>query len=71
LHSSAQNAEDRYGLISQTADDNVFVDTSTIGKYDLYHLINELSDHAAQLLILNKGEKKGKGMSYLHQKKNQ
>jgi hypothetical protein len=61
----------RYGLISQTAINNVFIDTSTIGKYDFYPLINGLSDHDAQLLILHKGQKKGKGMSYLHQKKNQ
>jgi len=34
--------------------------TSTIGKYNLYPLINGLSAHDAQLLILNKGHKKGK-----------
>ena len=28
----------RYGLISQTAINNAFIDTSTIGKYDLYPL---------------------------------
>jgi len=44
-----------------------FIDTSTTGKYDLYPLINGLSDHDAQLFILNKGQKKkGKTMSYLH-----
>jgi len=44
---------------SHTTTDNVFVDTSTIGKYDLYPLINGLSDHDAQLLlILNKGKEK-------------
>jgi hypothetical protein len=59
----------RFGLNSQTAIDNVYIDTSTIGKYDLYLLINGLSDHDAQLLILNKGQKKGKGMLYLHKKK--
>jgi len=47
-------------LISHTAIENVFIDTSTIGKYDLYPLINELSDHEARLLILNKGQKKEK-----------
>jgi hypothetical protein len=31
---------------------------STIRKYNLYPLINELSDHDAQLLILNMGQKK-------------
>ena len=50
----------RFGLNSQTAIDNVFIDTSTTGKYELYPLINELSDHDAQLLILNKGRKKEK-----------
>jgi hypothetical protein len=45
----------RFGLNSQTAIDNVFIDTSTSGKYDLYALINGLSDHDAQLLISNKG----------------
>jgi len=37
-----------------------FIDTSTTGKYDLYPLINGLSDHDAQLFILNKGQKKEK-----------
>jgi len=37
----------RFGLNSQTAIDNVFIDTSTIGKYDLYPFINGLSDHDA------------------------
>jgi len=32
--------------------DNVFIDTFTTGKYDLYPLINGLSDHDAQLLTL-------------------
>jgi hypothetical protein len=61
----------RYGLISQTAINNIFIGTSTIEKYDLYTLINGLSDHDAQLLMLYKGQKKGKRTSYLHQKKNQ
>jgi hypothetical protein len=50
----------RFGLNSHTAIDDVFTDTSTTGKYDLYPLINGLSDHDAQLLILNKGQKKEK-----------
>ena len=51
----------RFGLNShKTAIDIVFVDTSTIGKYDQYPLINGLSDHDAQLLMLNKGQKKEK-----------
>jgi len=47
----------RFGLNSQTAIGNVFIDTSTSGKYDLYPLINGLSNHDAQLLILNTGQK--------------
>jgi len=50
----------RFVLNSHTAIDNVFTDTSTIGKYDLYPLINGLSDHDVHLLILNKGQKKEK-----------
>jgi exonuclease III len=48
----------RYGLFSQTAIDNVFIDTSIIGKHEFYPLINGLADHDAQLLILNTGQKK-------------
>jgi len=48
----------RYGLNSHTATDSVFIDTSTIEKYDVYPLINRLSDHDAQLLMLNRGHKK-------------
>ena len=47
----------RYGLISQIAIENVFIDTFTTGKQELYPLINGLSDCDAQLLILNKGQK--------------
>ena len=50
----------RFVLNSKTAIDNVFIDTSTFGKYDLYPVINGLSDHDAQLLILNTGQKTGK-----------
>jgi len=50
----------RYGLNSQTAIDNVFIDSSTFGKYELYPSVNGLSDHDAQLLILVNGEKKEK-----------
>jgi len=60
----------RFGLTSQTAIDNVFIDRFTMGKYKLYPLINGLSDHDAQMLILNNGpkkkKKKRKGMLYLH-----
>jgi hypothetical protein len=37
----------RTGLNLHTAIDNVFFDVSAIGKYDLYPLINGLSDHDA------------------------
>jgi len=50
----------RFGLNTQTAIDNVFIDVSTNGNYELYPLINELSDHDAQMLILNKGQNKEK-----------
>jgi hypothetical protein len=50
----------RFGLKSQTAIDNVFIDISTIGNYELYPLIDGLSNHDAQMLILNKGRKKEK-----------
>ena len=50
----------RFGLTSQTAIDNVFVDISTMGNYKLNLLINGLSDHDAQTLILNKGQKREK-----------
>jgi len=50
----------RFGLTSQTAIDNVFIDIATMGNYELYHLINGVSDHDAQMLILNKGQKKEK-----------
>jgi hypothetical protein len=49
-------------FLNNTKDDidNVFIDTSTFGKYDLYPLINGLSDHDTQLLILNTRQKRGK-----------
>jgi hypothetical protein len=50
----------RFGLNSHNARDNVFIDISTIGNYELYPLINGLSNHDAQMLILNKGQKKEK-----------
>jgi hypothetical protein len=61
----------RFGLYSHTAIVNVFIGTSTIGKYDLYPPINGLSDHDAQLLILNKGKKKEKEChTYIKRKTN-
>ena len=44
----------RFGLNSQMAIDNVFIDTSTITKYELYPFINGLSDHDAQLLTFKR-----------------
>ena len=55
----------RCGLISQIAVNNVFIDTSTIGKYDLYPVINGLSDHDAELLILSKGQKEKECHTYI------
>jgi hypothetical protein len=48
----------RFDPNSQTAIDNVFINTSTIRKYDLYPLLNGLSDHDAQLIITHIGQKK-------------
>jgi hypothetical protein len=51
----------------EDAIDNNFTDISATGAYELYPFINRLSDHDAQMLMLNKGQKKkGKGMLYLH-----
>ena len=50
----------RIGLNSHTAIDNFFIDTFTTGKYDLYSLINGLSDHDTQLLKINKVQKQEK-----------
>jgi hypothetical protein len=38
---------------SMTAIDNFFIDISIIGKYELYPLINGLSGHDAQVLVIN------------------
>ena len=51
-----------FGLKSQTAVDNVFIDISTIGNYELYPLINRLSDYDTQMLILNKGQKRNRNV---------
>jgi hypothetical protein len=50
----------RFGLNSHYISDNVFIDTSALGKCDLYPVTNGLSEHDAQLLILNKGQKQKK-----------
>jgi hypothetical protein len=47
----------RIDLNSHIAIDNVFIDTSTTGKYNYNPLINGLSNHDAQLLIINKVQK--------------
>jgi hypothetical protein len=60
----------RFGMNSQTAIDNIFIDTPAIGEYELHRLINGFSDHDAQLLILNKGQKKEKEC-HTYIKKNQ
>jgi hypothetical protein len=51
----------RIGLNSHTAIDSVLIDISSIGKYDLYPLTNGISDHDAQLLIINMIQKQIKG----------
>jgi hypothetical protein len=40
----------RFGLNSCTTIDNIFIDISSLGNYELYPLINDLFDHEAQLL---------------------
>ena len=57
----------RFGLTSQTAIDNIFIDRFTMGNYKLYPLINGLSDHDAQMLILKK--KRGGGECYTYTKR--
>lgn len=47
----------RIGLNFYTAIDDVSINISKIKKYDLYPLANGLSDHDAQLLIINKVQK--------------
>ena len=51
--SSIINFPTRIALNSSTAIDNFFIDISIIGKYELYPLINGLSDHDAQVLVIN------------------
>jgi hypothetical protein len=55
----------RFGLNSQTAIDNVFIDTSTTGTYKLYPFINRLSDQDAQFLILSGGEEEKECHTYI------
>jgi transposase-like protein len=50
----------RVGLNSQTSIDNVFIEITTTGNYELYPLINGLSNNDAQMLILKKKKKKEK-----------
>ena len=54
------NFPTRFGVNSQLAIDNVFIDTSKIGEYELCPFINGLSDHDAQYLTLKNGEMKVK-----------
>ena len=50
----------RIVLHSPTAIGDEIIDSSSIGKYDLYPLINGLSYHDVQLVIINKVQKQGK-----------
>ena len=52
----------RYGLNSQTAIDNVFIDTSTTGEYELYPFINGVRSWRPDINI-GQRRKKGKEMS--------
>jgi hypothetical protein len=42
----------RFGLNSYTTIDNIFIDISSLGNYELYPLTNGPSDHEAQLLVI-------------------
>jgi exonuclease III len=42
----------RFGLNSYATIDNIFIDISSLGNYELYPLTNGLSDHEAQLLVI-------------------
>jgi len=59
----------RFGGNSQIAIDNVFFDTSTIGIYELYPFRNGLSDHDAQLLIINSGKQQEKNYNTTNKRK--
>jgi hypothetical protein len=50
----------RFGLTSKMTIDNFFIDTSTFKEYELYPLINGLSDHHAQLLVITKEQSQQK-----------
>ena len=47
----------RVDISTSTIIDNFFIDTTRIDKYDIYPLVNGLSDHDAQLLTLHKVQK--------------
>jgi hypothetical protein len=50
----------RFGLNSCTTTDNIFIDISSFGNYELYPLTNGLSNHEAQLLVKHKIHKQAK-----------
>ena len=54
------NFPTKIGLNPHTAIGDIFIDTSTIPKYDLYCLINGPTNHDVQLLIINKVQKQEK-----------
>jgi hypothetical protein len=49
-----------FGLNSYTTIDNIFIDISSRGNYELYPLTNGLSDHEAQLLVIHNIDKQAK-----------
>jgi hypothetical protein len=62
----------RFGTNTQTAIDNIFIDTSTFREYELSPCINGLSDHDAQYLTLKNRDIKenNKGHFYFKRKIN-
>jgi hypothetical protein len=61
----------RFGLNSNTTTDNIFIDISSLGNYELYPLTNGLSDHEAQLLVIYNIHKQAKeGHTYFKRKIN-
>jgi hypothetical protein len=62
----------RIGLRSITAIDNIFVDISAVGKYDIYPITNGLSDHEAQLLVIYKIQtQRNENQTYFKRKMNE
>jgi hypothetical protein len=50
----------RFRLNSYTTIDNIFIDISSLGNYELYPLTKGLSHHEAQLLVIYKIQRQAK-----------